>query len=82
MHTLKLERDGGRTRISYPGVSGEIHTTFKDGPMAEVLFEQQAEGVITNNKLTLENDDRLFEINEAGETVDAIYPTQKKPRYD
>ena len=81
MHTLKLERDGGRIREIFSSVIN-LKVEYLADNIADVEYTQVTDGDEIASGLTLKEKDRMFVINEAGETIDAIYSTQRKPNND
>ena len=81
MHTLKLERDGGRIREIFSSVI-TLKVEYLADNIADVEYTQVTDGDEIASGLTLKEGSRMFVINEAGETIDAIYSTQRKPNSD
>ena len=81
MHTLKLERDGGRIREIFSSVIN-LKVEYLADNIADVEYTQVTDGDEIASGLTLKEGSRMFVINEAGETIDAIYSTQRKPSSD
>ena len=81
MHTLKLERDGGRIREIFSSVIN-LKVEYLADNIADVEYTQVTDGDEIASGVTLKEGSRMFVINEAGETIDAIYSTQRKPSSD
>jgi len=81
MHTLKLERDGGRIREIFSSVI-TLKVEYLADNIADVEYTQVTDGDEIASGVTLKEGSRMFVINEAGETIDAIYSTQRKPSSD
>lgn len=81
MHSLKLERDNGRIREVFAAVIS-MKITYQDDNTADLEYVQLTDGDEIASGFTLKEGSRVFVINEQGETIDALYCTQRKPRQD